>query len=185
RSPRAPAARPPPRARGHVPAHRARHAADHGDLRPHRRLGRGAGARGGLPRRGPGQRRGRRGLPGTQHRPRGGAGLMTTSRNGRGAVDLLLDIQGLRASYGAVEVLRGIDFTVAKGEIVALLGTNGAGKSTILRCISGLLPPDAGHVYFEGRDIAGVSTEDTVRLGITQIPGGRGLLPNLSVEENL
>ena len=56
--------------------------------------------------------------------------------------DLLLDIRGLRASYGAVEVLRGIDFTVAKGEIVALLGTNGAGKSTILRCISGLLAPD-------------------------------------------
>jgi branched-chain amino acid transport system ATP-binding protein len=99
--------------------------------------------------------------------------------------DLLLDIQGLRASYGAVEVLRGIEFTVAKGEIVALLGTNGAGKSTILRCISGLLPPDAGHIYFDGRDIAGVSTEDTVRIGITQIPGGRGLLPNLSVDENL
>ena len=99
--------------------------------------------------------------------------------------ELLLDIQDLRASYGAVEVLRGIDFTVAKGEIVALLGTNGAGKSTILRCISGLLPPDSGHIFFDRRDIAGISTEDTVRLGITQVPGGRGLLPNLSVEENL
>jgi ABC-type branched-subunit amino acid transport system ATPase component len=99
--------------------------------------------------------------------------------------DLLLDIRGLRASYGAVEVLRGIDFTVAKGEIVALLGTNGAGKSTILRCISGLLGPDSGEVFFEGRDIAGVTTEETVRCGITQIPGGRGLLPNLTVEENL
>jgi ABC-type branched-subunit amino acid transport system ATPase component len=101
------------------------------------------------------------------------------------SADLLLDIKGLRASYGAVEVLRGIDFSVAKGEIVALLGTNGAGKSTILRCISGLLPPDSGEVFFEGRDIAGVSTEETVRCGITQIPGGRGLLPNLTVEENL
>ena len=121
--------------------------------------------------------------------PTSGRRPMTPSRNGHGSGsgkgDLLLDIQGLRASYGAVEVLRGIDFTVAKGEIVALLGTNGAGKSTILRCISGLLPPDGGHVFLEGRDIAGVSTEDTVRLGITQIPGGRGLLPNLSVEENL
>jgi branched-chain amino acid transport system ATP-binding protein len=103
----------------------------------------------------------------------------------RAASELLLDIRDLRASYGAVEVLRGIDFTVAKGEIVALLGTNGAGKSTILRCISGLLAPDSGHIFFDGRDIAGISTEDTVRLGITQIPGGRGLLPNLSVEENL
>ena len=99
--------------------------------------------------------------------------------------ELLLDIQDLRASYGAVEVLRGIDFTVAKGEIVALLGTNGAGKSTILRCISGLLPPDSGQIFYQQRDIAGISTEDTVRLGITQVPGGRGLLPNLSVEENL
>jgi len=104
--------------------------------------------------------------------------------NGRGGQPLL-DVRGLRASYGAVEVLRGIDMPVAPGEIVALLGTNGAGKSTILRCISGLLQPRAGEVRLEGRDIAGVSTEETVRLGITQIPGGRGLLPNLSVEENL
>jgi branched-chain amino acid transport system ATP-binding protein len=101
------------------------------------------------------------------------------------STDLLLDIRGLRASYGAVEVLRGIEFTVGKGEIVALLGTNGAGKSTILRAISGLLAPDSGEIIFEGRDIAGVSTEETVRAGITQIPGGRGLLPNLTVEENL
>jgi branched-chain amino acid transport system ATP-binding protein len=99
--------------------------------------------------------------------------------------DLLLDIRDLHASYGAVQVLRGIDFTVARGEIVALLGTNGAGKSTILRCISGLLRPDGGQILFDGRDIAGVSTEETVQIGITQVPGGRGLLPNLTVEENL
>ena len=105
---------------------------------------------------------------------------MTVDRN-----DLLLDIRGLRASYGAVEVLRGIDFTVARGEIVALLGTNGAGKSTILRCISGLMPVDAGTISLDGRDITGTTTEETVRLGVTQVPGGRGLLPNLSVEDNL
>ena len=117
---------------------------------------------------------------------------MTPRRNGdrnakgkEASSELLLEIRDLRASYGAVEVLRGLDFTVAKGEIVALLGTNGAGKSTILRAISGLMKPDTGHIFYEGRDIAGVSTEDTVRLGITQIPGGRGLLPNLTVEENL
>ena len=69
----------------------------------------------------------------------------------------------LRASYGAVEVLRGIDFTVAEGEIVALLGTNGAGKSTILRCVSGLMRPDDGQILFDGRDVAGVTTEETVR----------------------
>ena len=99
--------------------------------------------------------------------------------------NLLLEIHGLRASYGAVEVLRGIDFTVARGEIVALLGTNGAGKSTILRCISGLMPVDDGQILFDGHDLTHVSTEETVRLGVTQVPGGRGLLPNLSVEENL
>jgi branched-chain amino acid transport system ATP-binding protein len=101
------------------------------------------------------------------------------------AADNILELDQLRASYGAVEVLRGIDFTVRRGEVVALLGTNGAGKSTILRCISGLLKPDAGEIRFDGRDIAGMPTEETVKLGITQVPGGRGLLPNLTVEENL
>ena len=99
--------------------------------------------------------------------------------------DVLLELRGVKASYGAVEVLRGIDLTVANGEIVALLGTNGAGKSTILRCVSGLMPTDAGEIVFDGKDITGITTEETVRLGITQVPGGRGLLPNLSVEENL
>jgi branched-chain amino acid transport system ATP-binding protein len=99
--------------------------------------------------------------------------------------DALLRLEGVRASYGAIEVLRGIDLHVDTGEIVALLGTNGAGKSTILRVVSGLLTPDAGSVRFGGRDVAGLSTEETVRAGIVQVPGGRGLLPNLSVEENL
>ena len=99
--------------------------------------------------------------------------------------DLLLDLQNVHASYGAVEVLRGIDMRVRDGEIVALLGTNGAGKSTILRCISGLMPVDAGSISFGGTEVTGMSTEETVRHGITQVPGGRGLLPNLSVEENL
>jgi ABC-type branched-subunit amino acid transport system ATPase component len=101
------------------------------------------------------------------------------------APDNILELDQLRASYGAVEVLRGCDFTVKRGEVVALLGTNGAGKSTILRCISGLLKPDAGEIRFEGVNIAGMATEETVKLGITQVPGGRGLLPNLSIEENL
>ena len=99
--------------------------------------------------------------------------------------DVILRLEGLTASYGAVQVLRSVDLTVARGEIVALLGTNGAGKSTILRCVSGLMGPDAGHIWFEGDDVAGCTTEETVRRGICQIPGGRGLLPNLTIEENL
>jgi len=110
---------------------------------------------------------------------------MTTNGRVREQAPVVLELAGLRASYGAIEVLRGIDLTVREGEIIALLGTNGAGKSTILRCISGLLQPDAGHILYDGRDIAGLAPEETVRLGITQVPGGRGLLPNLTVEENL
>jgi len=112
------------------------------------------------------------------------------SSNGHRA-DTILDIRGLSASYGAVQVLRHVDFTVTRGEIVALLGTNGAGKSTVLRCISGLLRPDAGEIMFDdgsGRgpvDTAHMATEETVRCGIVQVPGGRGLLPSLTVEENL
>ena len=102
-----------------------------------------------------------------------------------GGADNILELDQVRASYGAVEVLRGVDFTVKRGEVVALLGTNGAGKSTILRCISGLMKPDAGEIRFNGQNIAGMPTERTVAIGITQVPGGRGLLPNLTVEENL
>ena len=104
--------------------------------------------------------------------------------------DLILDIKGLCASYGAVQVLRDVDFTVARGEIVALLGTNGAGKSTILRCISGLLKPDAGSILLHKEagattDLARLGTEATVAEGVVQVPGGRGLLPNLTIDENL
>lgn len=101
------------------------------------------------------------------------------------AGDVLLELRHVHASYGAVEVLRGIDLKVREGEIVALLGTNGAGKSTILRCVSGLMKVDAGSITMDGHELTGLTTEETVRLGITQVPGGRGLLPNLSVEENL
>jgi branched-chain amino acid transport system ATP-binding protein len=97
----------------------------------------------------------------------------------------LLRLQGVDAGYGAVQVLRGVDLVVQPGEIVALLGTNGAGKSTILKVISGLMHPWAGAVTFEGLDISRWPPEQTVRHGITQVPGGRGLLPNLTVLENL
>ena len=99
--------------------------------------------------------------------------------------DSLLELTGVDAGYGAVQVLRGVDLRVGPGEIVALLGTNGAGKSTILRVISGLMRPWKGKVTFDGRDISGLAPEQTVRLGISQVPGGRGLLPSLTVLENL
>jgi ABC-type branched-subunit amino acid transport system ATPase component len=96
-----------------------------------------------------------------------------------------LRLQEVDAGYGAVQVLRSVDLMVQPGEIVALLGTNGAGKSTILKVISGLMHPWAGMVTFEGEDISRWAPEQTVRAGITQVPGGRGLLPNLTVLENL
>jgi len=97
----------------------------------------------------------------------------------------LLRLHGLDAGYGAVQVLRNVDLDVQPGEIVALLGTNGAGKSTILRVVSGLMHPWAGTVTFEDQDISRWSPEQTVRAGITQVPGGWGLLPNLTVLESL
>jgi len=101
------------------------------------------------------------------------------------AHDPVLRVEGLYASYGAVQVLRSIDLTVERGEIVALLGTNGAGKSTILRCISGVMKPDAGRVLLDDEDITGLAPEESVRRGVCQVPGGRGLLPSLTIEENL
>jgi branched-chain amino acid transport system ATP-binding protein len=97
----------------------------------------------------------------------------------------LLELRGVDAGYGAVQVLRNVDLVVRPGEIIALLGTNGAGKSTILKVVSGLMHPWAGTVTFEGEDISRWAPEQTVRCGITQVPGGRGLLPNLTVLENL
>jgi branched-chain amino acid transport system ATP-binding protein len=97
----------------------------------------------------------------------------------------LLELHGVDAGYGAVQVLRSVDMVVQPGEVVALLGTNGAGKSTILKVVSGLMHPWAGTVSFGGGDISRWPPEQTVRAGITQVPGGRGLLPNLTVLENL
>ncbi|MDQ1403171.1 MAG: branched-chain amino acid transport system ATP-binding protein livF [Actinomycetota bacterium] len=97
----------------------------------------------------------------------------------------LLELKAVDAGYGAVQVLRKVDLSVRPGEIIALLGTNGAGKSTILKVVSGLLHPWGGQVLFDGEDISKLPPEQTVPLGISQVPGGRGLLPNLTVLENL
>jgi ABC-type branched-subunit amino acid transport system ATPase component len=97
----------------------------------------------------------------------------------------MLEITSLEVAYGAIRVLDGIDVAVAPGEMVALLGTNGAGKSTVLKAVSGLLPIKAGSIRFEGIDITGASPEDILSAGVGQVPGGRGLIPSLTVEENL
>jgi ABC-type branched-subunit amino acid transport system ATPase component/MFS family permease len=97
----------------------------------------------------------------------------------------LLRVRGVDASYGQTQVLFGVDLEVAEGEIVALLGTNGAGKSTVLKAISGLLGKDAGEVVFDGRDITDLDANAAVGIGIAQVPGGRGVFPGLTVAENL
>ena len=93
--------------------------------------------------------------------------------------------EGVRAAYGTIEVLHGIDLSVPPGAVVALLGPNGAGKTTTLSVACGLLPPTAGQVMVAGRDVTGVSPEDLARRGLTTIPEGKGIFPNLSVRENL
>ncbi len=99
--------------------------------------------------------------------------------------DVLLQTQDVTVSYSGVQVLFGVDLEIRAGEIVALLGTNGAGKSTILNAISGVVEPDGGNVWFEGEAITGEAPERTVARGIVQVPGGRGVFPRLTVEENL
>ena len=99
--------------------------------------------------------------------------------------DVLLETKGLQVSYNGVRVLFGVDIEIRRGEVVALLGTNGAGKSTTLNAISGIVEPESGNVWFEGEAIVGESPEQTVRRGIVQVPGGRGVFPGLTVEENL
>ncbi len=97
----------------------------------------------------------------------------------------LLELRGIRAAYGTIEVLHGIDLQVAPGQVVALLGPNGAGKTTTLAVASGQLVPTSGQVMVAGRDVTGVSPEDLARRGLTTIPEGKGIFPNLTVRENL
>lgn len=102
----------------------------------------------------------------------------------QGRVKLLL-VRGLDVDYDGVQVLFGVDFEVDEGEIVALLGTNGAGKSTLLKAISGLVEASAGAVVFDGRDMTYTPPDETAGRGVTQVPGGQGVFPSLTVRENL
>ena len=97
----------------------------------------------------------------------------------------MLEVDGIEVRYGNIVALKDLSFRVNEGEIVTLIGANGAGKTTSLRSVSGLLPLSAGHIRFEGRPIDSTSPEDIVRLGITMCPEGRQVFPDMSVRENL
>ncbi|TMM16980.1 MAG: ATP-binding cassette domain-containing protein [Actinobacteria bacterium] len=97
----------------------------------------------------------------------------------------LLTCTGIDAAYGQVQVLFGVDLAVAEGEVLALLGTNGAGKSTILRVAAGLLRPSSGRVFFDGTDVTKADPVDRVKAGLVCVPGGRGVFASLTVAENL
>jgi len=97
----------------------------------------------------------------------------------------LLEVKDLSVSYGAIRALHGISFHVDEGELVTLIGANGAGKSTTLQTISGLLKPDSGQIIYDGQDISTIGTDAIVRMGITQVPEGRRIFAPLTVRENL
>lgn len=97
----------------------------------------------------------------------------------------MLRLSGIHTSYGHLKALKGIDLEVREGEIVCLIGSNGAGKSTALMTISGVLKPDCGEIKFEGQNIEGMAPHEIVGLGISQVPEGRRIFPRLSVLENL
>lgn len=98
---------------------------------------------------------------------------------------MMLEVKNLHVYYGAIHALKGIKFHVDEGEIVALIGANGAGKSTTLSTISGLLQPREGNVIFRGEDITMIPAEQTVQKGIVQVPEGRKIFATLTVMENL
>jgi len=97
----------------------------------------------------------------------------------------VLEIIDLCAAYGETGVLHGISLTVDPGQITAIIGANGAGKSTMLKCVTGLLKPSRGRILWEGRDLSKVSTAGIVSLGVTMVPEGRHIFPQMTVAENL
>ena len=96
-----------------------------------------------------------------------------------------LEIKDLRVHYGKIEAIKGVSFVVNQGEIVTLIGANGAGKTTILKTISGLRPVTSGSIVFDGEDINKIQAHKRVDLGISQVPEGRGIFPGMTVLENL
>lgn len=102
-----------------------------------------------------------------------------------GASSSLLHVDDLQAHYGKSHILRGVSFSVARGEVVSLLGRNGSGRSTALKAIMGLLPPSAGRVSLDGRELAGAKPHAICRAGLAYVPEEREVFANLTVDENL
>jgi branched-chain amino acid transport system ATP-binding protein len=99
--------------------------------------------------------------------------------------NMLLEVKGLQARYDASQVLHGIDFSVQEGQIITLLGRNGMGKSTSLKCVTGLLKSHSGQIRFNNEDVCGKQPFEIARMGIGLVPEGRQIFPTLTVEENL
>jgi len=99
--------------------------------------------------------------------------------------DPVLEVTGLRSNYGSTPILTGVDLNVGKGEIVALIGRNGVGKTTTMRCLIGLLRASSGRIRYNGQDVTRMSADDRARLGIGYIPQGRDVFPRMTVDENL
>src|SRR5438094_1242292 len=97
----------------------------------------------------------------------------------------MLELKNVSSGYGAIEALKGVNLAIQQGEVVTLIGANGAGKSTTLRSITGLVPPTAGEILFEGRRLNDIPTHRIAALGISMVPEGRAIFANLSVQENL
>ena len=97
----------------------------------------------------------------------------------------MLEVSGLHAGYGALRILRGIDMRIERGEVVAVLGSNGVGKTTLNNAVCGLIRATQGQVRFDGASIASAAPERIVALGLVQVPEGRRIFPNLTVQENL
>ncbi len=97
----------------------------------------------------------------------------------------VLELKGVRAGYGRIEVLHGVDLTVPAGSVVALLGPNGGGKTTTIKVIAGQIVPSAGCLHIAGRHVNGADADALARIGVCTIPEGRGVFPNLTVRENL
>lgn len=97
----------------------------------------------------------------------------------------ILEIKNLVVSYGGIEAVKGIDMQIDQGKIVALIGANGAGKSTTMKAISGLVKPKSASILFDGQELVGKTPDQIVSMGITMVPEGRRVFPNLTVKENL
>ncbi len=109
---------------------------------------------------------------------------MAATQNGSSSKSIILDVKDLNVRYGGIHALKGVTFDVREGEIVSLIGANGAGKSTTLRAVSGILP-FTGAITFRGKNLAGIPAHKIVREGLAHSPEGRGVFPNLTVMENL